>query len=104
VAEALRLPYVGIALSAEGEFSIEASVGQPTADALILPLLYQGESVGQIMLGRRPGEANFSPADRSLRSSSHARQAWPLTLSASPPTCSARGSGSSQRARRSAGG
>jgi len=66
VAEALRLPHVAIALRADDDFSVEASVGEPTADMLILPLLYQAEVVGHLILGRRPGETEFSAADRRL--------------------------------------
>jgi signal transduction histidine kinase len=64
VREALRLPYVAIGLSRDGAFEIVASSGKPLADALHLPLSYQGAVVGQLTLGpRSPGE-EFGSADR----------------------------------------
>ena len=68
VREALKLPYAAIALTENGAApSIAASVGKPTADKpLSLALSYQGEPVGELLLGSRaPGEA-FAPADRHL--------------------------------------
>ncbi len=66
VREALRLPYVAIALPRDGDFEVVAASGKPLADALHLPLSYQGEVVGQLLLGpRSPGE-EFGPADRRL--------------------------------------
>jgi signal transduction histidine kinase len=62
VREALRLPYAAIAL--EGE--IEASTGDFAEEALRLPLSYQNEPVGELLLGRRAGENDFSAADRRL--------------------------------------
>ncbi len=104
VAQALKLPYVAIALATtdhrplttdtdqnrerapEGStenrglgdgyrspvlgspeaFAIVASSGTPVDKRLILPLVYQGETIGQLLLApRAPGEA-FSPADHRL--------------------------------------
>jgi len=68
VQEALKLPYVAIALprDEEEEFAITAAAGQPPADLLQVPLIYQGDVVGQLLLGpRAPGEA-FTSADRRL--------------------------------------
>jgi len=54
------------ASSADDMFVIAAASGTPVDDALRLPLVYQGETIGQFILGARaPGEA-FSPADRRL--------------------------------------
>jgi signal transduction histidine kinase len=66
VREALRLPYTGVALRQAGGSIIAAEAGTPVADPLRLPLVYQGEPVGELLLGpRAPGEG-FSPADRRL--------------------------------------
>jgi signal transduction histidine kinase len=47
-------------------FDLMASYGRPVGDPLCLPLRYQGEAVGQLLLApRRPGEA-FNPAERRL--------------------------------------
>jgi len=47
-------------------FAVVASSGTPVDTPLFLPLLYQGQTLGQLLLApRAPGEA-FSPADRRL--------------------------------------
>lgn len=66
VAQSLKLPYAAVSLKVDGGFAIAAAAGTPVADPLILPLLYQGEEIGQLILGPRPGEAAFAPADRRL--------------------------------------
>jgi signal transduction histidine kinase len=66
VAQALKLPYAAIALRAEGELVTASSYGTPQGEELHLPLAYQREQVGELILApRAPGEA-FSPADRRL--------------------------------------
>jgi signal transduction histidine kinase len=65
VREALKLPYVAIVLTQDEPHGIVAS-GAPVDDPLRLPLLYQGELIGELRLApRTPGEG-FSPADRRL--------------------------------------
>jgi signal transduction histidine kinase len=73
VAEALKLPYAAIALK-EGEHFAVAAESTPTpaagrrpdCDAEILPLVYQSEAIGQLILAHRsPGEP-FSQTDRQL--------------------------------------
>jgi signal transduction histidine kinase len=66
VREALRLPFVAIARQRDEAFEVTAAVGEPVDDPLRLPLTYQGQVVGQFLLGARaPGEA-FSSADQRL--------------------------------------
>jgi signal transduction histidine kinase len=76
VAQALKLPYVAIALAPENAKAAEpvpeaqnqvvAAVGTPVAEIIRLPLTYQGEVVGQMLLApRAPGEI-FSAADQRL--------------------------------------
>lgn len=66
VQEALRLPYAAITLAQGETFEVAASAGQQVADTFSLPLVYQGEAVGQLVVGARtPGEA-FSGADRKV--------------------------------------
>jgi signal transduction histidine kinase len=66
VKEALKLPYTAIALRQDETFTIVAAAGEPVADPLPLPLVYQHETIGQLLLApRAPGEA-FTPADRRL--------------------------------------
>jgi signal transduction histidine kinase len=66
IAQALKLPYVAI-LMKEGEgFRTAAASGSPTGEPEVLPLMYQREEIGRLVIGTRaPGEG-FSDADRSL--------------------------------------
>jgi signal transduction histidine kinase len=67
VAQALKLPYAAITLKQGGEFFIAASYGQAPEEGLVrLPLVYQNEQVGELLLApRAPGET-FSSADHAL--------------------------------------
>jgi signal transduction histidine kinase len=66
VARALHLPAVALALRQENAFAIVARHGAARDPALILPLTYQGETVGQLLLAARaPGEA-FTTDDTRL--------------------------------------
>jgi signal transduction histidine kinase len=66
VKESLRLPYAAIALRQDDAFAVTAASGVAVDDMLRLPLVYQNETVGQLLLAQRaPGES-FSPADRRL--------------------------------------
>ncbi|MCA1599460.1 MAG: GAF domain-containing protein, partial [Chloroflexi bacterium] len=63
VAQALKLPYAAIALR-HGDGLVPAAVyGTPRGETLTLPLVYRGETIGQLTLApRAPGEG-FTPAD-----------------------------------------
>jgi len=66
VAQALKLPYVAILLKHEDTLALEASSGKLVGEPLVLPLVYQQETIGQLRLApRTPGEP-FTPADRRL--------------------------------------
>jgi signal transduction histidine kinase len=66
VAQALKLPYMAIALKQDEEMVVTAVYGSPVNDTLILPLVYRGETIGQLLLApRRPGES-LTTADRRL--------------------------------------
>jgi len=66
VAQALKLPYAALVLK-QGEALITAAAfGRPQPNPLILPLVHQSETIGQLHLApRAPGEA-FTPADYRL--------------------------------------
>ncbi len=66
IAQALKLPYAAILLK-EGEgFRTAAAYGSPRGEPETLPLVYQREEIGRLVLSpRAPGES-FSDADRSL--------------------------------------
>ena len=66
VKEALKLPYAEIQLKREEGFEPVAAAGNPVDGALRLPLIYGGETVGQLVLGPRAGEEGFSDAERRL--------------------------------------
>jgi signal transduction histidine kinase len=68
VREALRLPYAAIALTENGAATprVAASVGEPVEKPMRLPLTYQGEQVGELLLGPRAPNETFGPADRRL--------------------------------------
>jgi signal transduction histidine kinase len=66
VAQALKLPYAALALKQGEDFITAAAYGLPQSEPLILPLVYQADTIGQFHLApRAPGET-FSPADRRL--------------------------------------
>lgn len=64
--EALKLPYAAVVLDEAGENTLAAAAGTLTSNPVCLPLIYQGEQLGQLLLGARaPGE-EFTPAERRL--------------------------------------
>jgi signal transduction histidine kinase len=66
VAQTLKLPYVGIALNQDGDFKIAAEFGRSKSEPINLPLIYQGEPVGELILApRAPGE-HFTSSERQL--------------------------------------
>jgi len=66
VKESLKLPYTAITLKQDASFEVAAASGTPVDEALRLPLVYQNEMVGQLLLApRAPGES-FSTADHRL--------------------------------------
>lgn len=68
VAQALKLPYVAVALRQDGELKIAASHGSAGDELVQLPLVYQGESIGQLRLRpRSPSESFTSGEQRLLR-------------------------------------
>jgi signal transduction histidine kinase len=66
VAQTLKLPYVALALKQGSHLEIAAAYGLPAGDPVQLPLVYQAETLGQLLVApRAPGEA-FTPAERRL--------------------------------------
>lgn len=62
VAQTLKLPYAAISL--EGE--IVAAHGQPVTETESWPLIYQAETIGQLVVAHRTAGEPFNPADRLL--------------------------------------
>jgi two-component system NarL family sensor kinase len=67
IAQALKVPYVAIEIrQAAEQFAKVAEHGTPKEEPLVLPLVYQRETIGRLVVApRAPGET-FSPADRRL--------------------------------------
>ena len=66
IAQALKLPYVAILLEEGRQFRTAAAHGSPTGEPEVLPLVYQREEIGRLVLSpRSPGE-QFSAADHNL--------------------------------------
>jgi signal transduction histidine kinase len=66
VAQALRAPYVAVELRRDDGFEPASSYGNSVDDSVEVPLAYQGETVGRLVVGTRsPGE-RFSAADMRL--------------------------------------
>lgn len=66
VAQTLKLPYVAIALNQGGKFKIAAEFGHSKNESISLPLIHQGEPIGELILApRAPGE-HFTTAERQL--------------------------------------
>jgi signal transduction histidine kinase len=66
VAQMLKLPYVAIALRTDGEVAVAAEYGRSSGNHTELPLVYQGEHIGKLLVAKRgPGEP-FSPGEMDL--------------------------------------
>jgi signal transduction histidine kinase len=66
IAQALKLPYAAILLQDGNGYRTAASYGSPRGESETLPLVYQREEIGRLVLSpRAPGEG-FSDADRDL--------------------------------------
>ena len=66
LAQALKLPYTAISLHHDQAFSIAASYGTEVETLLHVPLMYQTEQVGELLLAPRARGESFTPADRRL--------------------------------------
>lgn len=73
VAEALKLPYVAISLKKGNQFNIATEYHRSSVATLpdknsmkILPLIYQMETIGQLLLVPRASGETFSQTDRRL--------------------------------------
>lgn len=64
IAQTLKLPYVAIELG--HDTGIAASYGIPVQKTLRLPLTFQNEPVGELLVAHRAGEDSFSLKDRQL--------------------------------------
>jgi signal transduction histidine kinase len=66
VAQALKVPYAAIALSQGDTFTIVAAWGLPQDELFVLPLVYQSERIGRLLLTPRVPDEAFTAADHRL--------------------------------------
>jgi signal transduction histidine kinase len=66
VVQALKLPYAAIALKVAEQFKIQAEGGHATGRTESFLLIYQGETIGQLVVARRAPDEDFNHADRLL--------------------------------------
>ena len=66
VAQALKLPYVAVAVRQDGEEAILAAHGQRPAQVEVWPLLYQGETLGRLDAAPRAVGERLTTGDRRL--------------------------------------
>jgi two-component system, NarL family, sensor kinase len=64
VASALRLPYVAIEIQTRGRSEIAASTGTPSGELHRMPLTFQGERVGYLMIAPRGSRQVLKRRDR----------------------------------------
>jgi signal transduction histidine kinase len=65
IREALRAPYVALAVGVDGAFPIAAEQGRASSEALSLPVHHHGEQVGILIVGYDAGHPLSAP-DRAL--------------------------------------
>lgn len=66
VARALRLPFVALRGPSDGSDAIYAEFGSKAGESIVVPLVYQGESTGELVLSLGVQRAQLSPADQLL--------------------------------------
>jgi signal transduction histidine kinase len=72
IAQALKLPFAGIALLENGALTMLSEYGRRPAEPLVLPLIYQREAVGQLTVAPRgPHDPLTAPDLRLLEDIAH---------------------------------
>ena len=66
VAGALKAPHAGISLKLGDRFESAAEHGTPSGEPLVLPLVYNNETVGRLEVSPRAKGELYAPADRRL--------------------------------------
>jgi signal transduction histidine kinase len=66
VATTLNLPYVALRTGEPGDMRLACERGEPVTETHVLPLIHQGTSVGELVVGARRGERSVSAADAAL--------------------------------------
>ncbi len=68
IVQALKVPYAAVDLHTSAGTVRHAQHGTSVADVERFPLVHQGETLGDLVVARRPGESALAPADRRLLS------------------------------------
>ncbi|HVP22173.1 MAG TPA: histidine kinase [Anaerolineaceae bacterium] len=69
ISQALRLSYVAVTLKEGEDFVPAATCGQlslPDESIQLLPLNYQSETIGQLIVSRRSGDGSFTAVEKAL--------------------------------------
>ncbi len=66
VVQALKVPHAEVLLQREDGFETAAQHGTPSGEPLVLPLVYQNETFGRLVISPRAQDEPFTPADRRL--------------------------------------
>ena len=66
VARALQLPYVALRVATDGSGAITAEHGTKVGESIVIPLVYQGESTGELVVALGSHRAQLSPSDQRL--------------------------------------
>jgi signal transduction histidine kinase len=69
VSQTLKLPYVGVALQVGDQLQVQAESGhavESVESPEAFPLIYQGQTIGQLLVSRRSTSEDLNPADRLL--------------------------------------
>ena len=66
VAQSLNVPYTAIVLGAQDAPRTTATYGQPTAKPELFALIFQGEVLGQLLVGPRDYGETFNQSERTL--------------------------------------
>lgn len=66
VARALQLPYVALRVQPDGSDAIHAEHGTEVGESIVIPLVYQGEPTGELVLSLGSQRGELSPADQRL--------------------------------------
>jgi len=66
VVGALKVPHAEVSLEREDGFETVAARGAPVGDPLMVPLVYQNETVGRLTVSPRAKGEPFAPADERL--------------------------------------
>lgn len=66
VAQSLKLPFAAISIGGADDASTAATYGRPVAQPERFPLVFQAETIGQLLVGRRTSGEEFTPAEKRL--------------------------------------